>query len=61
MTTQTGGILVRDVFLRNQKHTDFTYFLNAVEPFCACHFKGFATSKKVQLKIHFDMVKYSIT
>ena len=30
MTTRRGGILVRDVFFRNQRKTDFVYFLDAV-------------------------------
>ena len=60
MTTRHGGILVRDVFLRNQKCTNFSYFLDAVEPPVLSILKGFATSKKVQLKIHFTMVKYSL-
>ena len=60
MTTRGGGILIRDVFLRNQKHTDFSFFLDAVEPPVLSIFKRYTTSKKVQLKIHFDMDKYSL-
>ena len=60
MTTRDGGILVRDVFLKNRKHTDFSFFLDAVEPSVISILKGYTTSKQVQLKIHFDMVKYSL-
>ena len=59
-TTQRGGILVRDVFMKKQKEPDFKYFLDGVEPAVLSILKGFSTSKKVQLKIHFTMVKYSL-
>ena len=59
-TTQRGGILVRDIFMKNQKKTDIPYFLDGVEPAALSILKGFATSKRVQLKIHFTMVKYSL-
>ena len=60
MTTRRGGILVRDIFVKNQRKVDFSYFLDAVEPAAISILKGFATSKKVQLKIHFTMVRYSL-
>ena len=59
-TTQRGGILVRDIFMRRQREPSFGYFLNGVEPTALSILKGFSTSKKVQLKIHFTMVKYSL-
>ena len=59
-TTQGGGILVRDIFMKKQKETNFKYFLDGVEPSVLSILKGFSTSKKVQLKIHFTMVKYSL-
>ena len=46
--------------MKKQKKTDIPYFLDGVEPAALSILKGFSTSKKVQLKIHFTMVKYSI-
>ena len=59
-TTQGGGILVRDIFMKRQKEPDFKYFLDGVEPAAISILKVFSTSKKVQLRIHFTMVKYSL-
>ena len=59
-TTQRGGILVRDIFMKKQKQPSFKYFLDGVEPAALSILKGFSTSKKVQLKIHFTMVKFSL-
>ena len=59
-STKRGGILVRDIFMKKQKEPSFEYFLHGVEPAALSILKGFSTSKKVQLKIHFTMVKFSL-
>ena len=45
-----GGILVRDVFLRNQKHTDFSFFLDAVEPIVISISKDLQQAKRYSLR-----------
>ena len=59
-STRNGGILVRDIFMKKQKEPNFKFFLDGVEPTALSILRGFSTSKRVQLKIHFTMVKYSL-
>lgn len=50
MSTRGGGVIIHDIFVKKQKHIEFSYFIDAVKPAALNILRGYNTSKKMQLK-----------